>query len=85
MEHLPLLAQHVETMVDEHDVICRALMRTCSLAATNTGLTEIAASFEQFVEAYVSHATEEATFLEELSIRLDGFQRERLARVVEGL
>jgi hypothetical protein len=55
------------------------------LASANAELAHVLVVFARFEAAYASHADAEAELLGELTARLDGGQRGRLADLVRGL
>ena len=84
-EAVPELAAPVQAMAMAHDAICGGLARMCHLASANADLTVVLAVFGRFETTYATHADSEAELLRQLTARLDGAQRARLAELVRGL
>ncbi|HEX3474569.1 MAG TPA: hemerythrin domain-containing protein [Kofleriaceae bacterium] len=84
-EVVPELADQVHAMAMAHDAICGGLARMYHLVSANAELAHVLAVFARFEAAYASHADAEAELLRELTGRLDGGQRGRLAELVRGL
>jgi iron-sulfur cluster repair protein YtfE (RIC family) len=84
-EHIPELADQVNTMAMTHDTICGVVARMCYMATVSAEPSALRPFFERFEQAYASHAKVEAELLRGLEGRLDGAQRAQLAALVRDL
>jgi hypothetical protein len=82
---IPELAERARAMSIAHDTICGALARTFHLASAGGDVVAIVTMYERFEVTYASHASLEASLLEDLDARLDPAQRATLVAMLKGL
>jgi hypothetical protein len=69
-------------MIAAHDTICGALRRALYLVSDPKNVAALHTMFARFELAYSAHASEEATLLRELDVRLDLDQRAALSALI---